>query len=322
MRKTLTDKGVANLKPRASRYAHPDPELRGFYIRVQPSGAKSFVALARDPFGKQVWCTLGNADALRIDEARELARAAIRRIKAGLAPVELAPSRAETFKDIAEGWFARHVIAKKFRTADEIRRILEVYIYPKWADREFIGIKRRDVAALLDHIEDHHGPRMADIVLGKIGSIAGWYARRDDDFISPVIRGMTRHNKPARARILDDAELRSVWRAAEGAGKFGALVQMLLLTCQRLEKVRSMRWDDIIDGVWVIPQTDHREKMSGGELPLPALALRIIERQRLGRNPFVFPGRGDNAMDVSKSKYVLDEILPDIRRWTLHDLRR
>jgi len=39
MRKTLSDKGVAALKPRAGRYAFPDPELRGHYVRVQPTGA-------------------------------------------------------------------------------------------------------------------------------------------------------------------------------------------------------------------------------------------------------------------------------------------
>ena len=49
MRKTLTDKGVAALKPRPQRYAYPDPELRGHYVRVQPSGAKAFVTVARSP---------------------------------------------------------------------------------------------------------------------------------------------------------------------------------------------------------------------------------------------------------------------------------
>ena len=52
MRKTLSDKGVAALKPRAARYALPDPELRGHYVRVQPSGAKSFVAVTLSPHGK------------------------------------------------------------------------------------------------------------------------------------------------------------------------------------------------------------------------------------------------------------------------------
>jgi hypothetical protein len=39
MRKSLSDAGVAALKPRAARYAHPDPELAGHYVRVTPSGA-------------------------------------------------------------------------------------------------------------------------------------------------------------------------------------------------------------------------------------------------------------------------------------------
>jgi hypothetical protein len=38
VRKKLTDKSIANLKPRAARYAVPDPELRGLYVRVMPTG--------------------------------------------------------------------------------------------------------------------------------------------------------------------------------------------------------------------------------------------------------------------------------------------
>ena len=60
MRKTLTDKGVTALKPRSQRYARPDPELRGHYVRVQSSGAKTFAAVARDPvLKKQIWTTIG-----------------------------------------------------------------------------------------------------------------------------------------------------------------------------------------------------------------------------------------------------------------------
>ena len=40
-RKTLSDKGVAALRPTAARYAKPDPELRGHYVRVTPNGQKS-----------------------------------------------------------------------------------------------------------------------------------------------------------------------------------------------------------------------------------------------------------------------------------------
>ena len=73
MRKTLSDKGVAALKPRAARYATPDPELRGHYVRVQPSGAKSYVAVTLNPDGKQIWTTIGAAEVFTIAETRERA---------------------------------------------------------------------------------------------------------------------------------------------------------------------------------------------------------------------------------------------------------
>ena len=67
----LTDKGVAALKPRAKRYAVSDPAVPGHWIRVQPSGSKSYVAIAADPRGRQVWHTIGVVGLLTIDEARE-----------------------------------------------------------------------------------------------------------------------------------------------------------------------------------------------------------------------------------------------------------
>jgi Arm DNA-binding domain len=73
-RKTLTDKSVAALKPRDKLYAHPDPQLPGHYIRVSPTGSKTFVAVTRDPNRKQVWTTIGKARLIGIDEARAKAR--------------------------------------------------------------------------------------------------------------------------------------------------------------------------------------------------------------------------------------------------------
>ena len=172
MRKTLTDRGVATLKSRRQRYAFPDPELRGHYVRVQPSGAKSFVTVARDPYGKQVWTNIGAADVLNIDEARDKAREAIKRIKAGKPAVEPPPVKPDSFKAVAEAWLQRHVAKKKLRTQTEIERCLNKYVYPHWADRDFIGIKRSDITALLDRVEDHHGTRQADAVMARLRGIA------------------------------------------------------------------------------------------------------------------------------------------------------
>ena len=106
-RRALTDKAVSSLKPKAKRYAVPDPQLPGHYVRVTPNGAKSFAAVARDPSGKQVWHTIGSASLYKIDDARELARTAIKAIKAG-------EDRAgpQSLDAVADQWFKRHVEAK------------------------------------------------------------------------------------------------------------------------------------------------------------------------------------------------------------------
>ena len=327
MRKTLTDKGVLALKPRAARYSHPDPEQRGLYVRVQPSGAKSFVAVTLDPHGKQVWATLGPTDLLPITDARERAREAICRVRDGLAPFETPRSKPETFEDIAEQWLKRHVQANGLRSQAELTRLLRVHVYPAWKGRALRDIRRSDVAALLDEIEDDHGARQADYVLAITRQIANWYATRHDDYVPPFIKGMRRTNPKSRARsrILADDELRLVWKAAELSDTFGVLVRLLLLTAQRREKVAAMRWQDIaIDGTWRIP-IEAREKGAPGELVLPPMAINIIRgRHRIGDNEFVLAGRGDSHINgFSKAKRALDAKLPkNMRGWTLHDLRR
>jgi integrase len=326
MRRTMTDKGVAALKPRAQRYAVPDPELRGHWIRIQPSGAKSFVTVTRTPDGKQLWTTIGATDAMPIDAAREQARAVLQRVRAGLPAVE---PKGETFGDVAANWLKRHVEANGLRSRNEITRLLDVHVLPLWRDREFTTIRRSDVARLLDDVEDGHSARQADAVLTAVRSMMGWFASRHDDYSVPIIRGMRRQNPKAqaRARILDDGEIRAIWKQAEANGTFGAIVRMCLLTAQRSRKVSTMKWADVsVDGEWTIPQ-EPREKDSAGSLVLPEAALKVIRGQpRIGDNPYVFASlRGDGRPFVSFSaaKAAFDSKLPaDMPAWVIHDLRR
>ena len=322
-RKSLSDTGVADLKPRAKRYAKPDPELSGHYIRVQPTGAKSYVAVAIDPRGKQVWHTVGGADLLTIEEAREKAREAIKAIKAG-------EDRGgpQSFAAVAENWFKRHVLNKErtLRSNAEIKRYLDKHILRAWAGREFASIRRGDVTKLLDEIEDDAGPVAADFALAIVRGLTNWYVTRHEDYVSPVVKGM-RRSKPkdrARDRVLSEEELRAVWRAAEANGTFGAMVRLLLLTAQRREKVATMRWADVsLDGTWTIP-AEAREKGNAKELVLSEAALTIIKTQpRFADNPYVFTGRGRSYFHgYSKAKAAFDAKLPELPQWQLHDLRR
>ena len=324
-RKTLTDLQVAKLKPGPKRITLPDPLMRGHYVRVTPKGAKSYVAVARDPSSKQVWATLGSADVLTIAEAREKARGVIQRIKAGQPAIEPPSTKPDSLKDIAESYMQRHVRARGLRTEPEIARILRKYVYPPLQDRDFESIKRSDVTALLDGVEDGSGPRQADTVLTVLRSIMNWHATRTDDYVPPIIRGMARDDPHAkkRARILNDDEIRALWEAANTSGPFGAFVKLALLTAQRRQKTASMRWEDVtIDGTWNIP-TEDREKGNGGSLVLPEVAQEIIRSQkRIGDNPFVFAGRGAGHFNgYGPRKCSMDE-KAKIAPWTIHDLLR
>jgi integrase len=330
MRKTLTDAGVAALKPRAARYAHPDPQLPGHYVRVTPSGAKSFAAIARDPNGKQVWATIGPVERSTVEAARASARAAMKRIQAGLPAFE-AQVRSETFGAISEEWLDRHVVANGLRSEREIRRILNVYVLPRWKDRPFRAIRRLDVAELLDQVQDMNGGRQADAVLSVTRQIGNWFATRADDYAVPFVKGMRRTSPAAltRERVLDDDEIRAVWKAAEASGPFGVMVRLGLLTGQRREKLAAMKWDDLgPDGVWTIA-SGPREKGNAGELQLPQAALDAIATlPRFASNPHLFAGACGlgHFSGFSKMKAALDAkveaLKPGVPSWRLHDLRR
>ena len=317
-RNTLTDAGVKALKPKAKAYVFPDPECRGHYVRVLPSGAKSFVVIARDKNGKQVWETVGAVGVFKIEEARDTARDKIKAIKAGRDT-----AGPQSFKAVSDDWFKRHVEAKGLRTASEIRRTLDNQLLPAWAARDFAGIRRGDVAKLLDQIEDGSGPIAANKALATVSRICNWHATRKDDYGSPIVKGMKRP-ETKRERILTDDELRAVWKAAAANGTFGALVRLLLLTGQRLDKVASMKWADVsVDGVWTIP-TEAREKGNALEMVLPTAALDIIKAQpRFASNPYVLAsGRGKgHYKGYSNGKASFDKKVK-ADPWTLHDLRR
>ena len=324
MPRKMSDKGVAKLKRRRKRYATPDPELRGHWIRVQPSGSKSFWTVARDPKQKQVWTYVGPCDAMTIEEARAKARTILNRVRAGLPAIE---AKGETFDTVIAEWRKRYVEGKKLRTGDKMLALLNRHVSTELRSRVFTEIHREDITALLDKVEDQNGAPVADKVLTVIGSIMSWYAIRHRDYVPPLVKGMRRTDsaKKERDRILNDDELRMVWDVAGQQSTYGVFVKTLLLTVQRADKVLSMRREDIdADGVWTIP-TAAREKRNIGKVRLPPAAVAILDAlPRYTGNPFVFAGRGQRHMSASgmfKAKF--DAKLPsDMPNWRLHDLRR
>jgi integrase len=227
-----------------------------------------------------------------------------------------------SFGEISEKWFRDHVVRGRLRSRYEIRRHLNKYILPVWGPKPFLEIRRRNVAELLDVIAEQNGPSMADACLADIRLIMQWWQARDDDYTSPIVKGMNKAKPQARERILNDNEIRRLWAACDESGSYGALVKLALLTAQRREKLATMRWDDLIGDTWEI-RSEEREKHNAGTLKLPKLALDIIQAQpRILNNPYVFAGIGDGPFAAWGAKIRLDEKLGGMAPWVLHDLRR
>ena len=329
-RKNLTEEGVAKLRPPAAgQIDYFDALVPGLILRVGYGGSKTWLARhylkGRNATGKKVSIPtthkLGRYPILKVKEARDQARVF-------LADPVKAKAQADTgsFKDVAETFVKRYVEAeKKLRSRDEIVRLLDTLVLPHWADRQFRDIKRSDVANLLDRIEDHNGKRQADKALAIIRKMMNWYATRDGDYVSAIVKGMGRYDATGsrRKRTLGDDEIRALWKACGDLGTFGALIKTLLFTAQRKEKVATMRWDDVRDGVWTIPSAP-REKPNARSLKLPPAVLDIINAQpRIAGNPYVFAGRGLGPINsLSQGKKALDKKLGAMPSWVIHDLRR
>ena len=248
-------------------------------------------------------------------------------------PAYLSSGKVGSFKQVAERWLERHVKKTGLRSEREIRRHLDVYVYPHWADRPFVEIRRTNVNDLLDRIEDERGVRQTDAVLTTLRSLMVWHQSRDEDYTSPIVKGMKRDKRlpeqKTRDRILDDDELRALWKALDEVDQtFADILKLCLLTGQRRDKVVSMRWEDLDEtGTWKIPSKE-REKGTAGVLVLPAMALEILkQRPAINDSPFVFAASFSRTQKWpvfsawSQRKRELDKVLP-IAPWTIHDLRR
>ena len=77
---SLSDARIKTLKPRRSAYEVRDGKLKGFGVRVLPSGAKRFF-IHNQQNGKRVWKTIADANSMHADEARARAAAMLASVR-------------------------------------------------------------------------------------------------------------------------------------------------------------------------------------------------------------------------------------------------
>jgi integrase len=328
MARPLTDIAIQNLKPGSQRREIPDPGARGLYVVVQASGSKSFAVRYRIN-GQPKKLTLKSG--ISLAAARKLCAAAMHDVAEGRDPsaakkeavAKAVAAKADTLRAVCEEYLARE--GAKLRTADQRERLLARLVYPALGSRNIHTIGRGDLVRLLDKIEDERGTRTADMVLAVLRRTYNWFAIRDERFRTPIVRGMQRvkAKETARERVLNDDELRRVWKTASERGTpFNALVKFLLLTAARRGEAAEMKWSELENGSWCLPASRNKAKF---ELcrPLSKAAQAVLDGlPRVVGCDFVFSTDGEHAISgFSKFKHAFDEQC-GIKNWVLHDLRR
>ncbi len=335
MRQKLTPAWVTNVKPKATNEIYWDTEQRGFGLLVLPSGEKRYVVQYR-AFRRSRRMTF--KPGLTLTEARKEAKKMLGAVAKGGDPMaerrQQEGKATNTLKAIGEEYFKRE--GNKLRSADHRRAAFERLIYPALGSRQIDTIRRSEIVRFLDKIEDERGPQMAQAALAFLSKLFNWHASRDDDFLTPIRRGMGRvkMRETARDRVLSDNELRLIWHAAEATeGPFGCFIRFTLLTATRRSEAAMMVRDEVApDGDWIIPAARMKAKQEH-VVPLSPAAKAIIDGMpKLGPYVFTVYGRGP-IRGFTKSRAALNAaVLNDLRKldagakllpnWTIHDLRR
>jgi integrase len=357
---------IAGVEPGKDRTIWWDEDLPGFGLRVTKTGAKSYVVGYRHGIGR------GGTDrlmtlkrGLKHDDARREAKAIQGRVAKGNDVLQqrrdAAAKATGTLQAITESYFIREggmtrhddgtvtfAEGRKLRSAPERLKTFERLIYPVIGSKPIGDIKRSDIVRLLDKIEHERGAQAAQQALAFLSKTFSGYASRNDDFSSPIVRGMGRVKvrEHTRERTLDDQEIRDIWAAtessADGMPAFNRLLRTLLLTGLRRNEAARLAWreiehlkrDDFAGFAAVIPAGRMKGKVAH-VAPLVATVLDIIGERPADakRRPFVFSlTDGSTALSsFSRGKQMLDRRIAELRKadgrepmpeWRLHDLRR
>ncbi|MYA86893.1 MAG: tyrosine-type recombinase/integrase [Boseongicola sp. SB0662_bin_57] len=283
---TLTDARVRALNPRKSARDFRDGKLKGFGVRVLPSGGKSYFIHCQHE-GTRIWKIVGDAAAMNANEARSRAAAMLAAIRQE-APLPASPEET-VFEAVAEAAFRRHERVWKPRTFKVNRSYLRSQILPRFADRQIADITRQDIVNWFASLRAT--PVAADRSMPVLSVIMREAERLGfrEEGTNPCL-GIRRYRRKGRERFLADTEIRSLGaclRTREGDQPLAvAAVRLLLLTGSRTSEILTLRWTDVREGALFL-----RDSKTGPRtIWLSHAALAVfdgIDRT----SPWVFPTR-------------------------------
>jgi integrase len=320
----LTDTVIKQADVRAKQYEKKCSDHKGLRIVIWPSGNRTFVF--RYTFGgKYKKITLGEygANAMTLAKAHAAYTAARDALDAGRDPAAVSRMDAN-----ADDTLAAYLAIYERDHVSTMRPGTQTYVKAELARFQTIcaGKKLAEVTKADVHtaIADarKRGPSAA-VTAWKVtrGFLAWCEGSLPIEYTSPAHKVPKPAKEPDRDRVLTDAELKTVWRAADAAGQqFGALVKLLLLTGCRRNEIAELQWSEVGTDAIELPG----ERTKNGErhtVPMTRAIRAVLDTlPKGGKYVLRRPGYPDRPFTgFSKAKDTFGDGLAD---WRLHDLRR
>ncbi len=294
----LSKSALDKIKVRSSRYTVFDDELRGFGLRIYPSGEKSWIVEYRPAGGGRAATKrrlkLGSVGSLTPEQARKSAADVLAKVRLGGDPARerTEARRALTFQELTEVFLAEHVEAKrKVRTASQYRDLLQRLAIPKLGRVKAAEVTRSDLARL--HLEHQATPFQANRLLAVIGAMYSFAERRGlvTEGFAPSKR-IEKFREHKRERFLGSDELERIGSALREAETVGiaweigetetrskhlakpenqrtvlsphatAAIRLLILTGARLREILELKWEhvDFERGLLLLPDSKTGQK--------------------------------------------------------------
>jgi integrase len=321
----LTKRAIDAIVPDPRRDIYVwDDEVRGFLLRVKPSGVRSFAIQYRNASGVSRRVTIGKLGVLTADEARKVAKQKLADVTKGGDPAE---ARSEDRKTMTV-----RQLCQTYLNACEKGLIIGKGGRPKKASTLYVdrGRIERHILVLLGgrRIRDLRTPDisrfMRDVAAGKtandiktgfrgraiieggagtaartVGLLGGILSFAVSEGIIPTnpARGVKRPTDQRREVRLTNEQYRMLGKAlaeaeAEGENPTAILgVRLLALTGCRRGEIERLRWDEVDIASGCLRLADSKEGRS--VRPLGSAAAKLLANLPK-ENRFVLPGRSSD----------------------------
>ena len=294
----LTDKTVAQAKPKAKLYRMSDKTGNGLSIEVAPEGGKRWRFRYRFN-GKEKMVSLGTFPSVQAKEARIKAAVAKKEVEQGIDPAmkKKAVQDGNTFQAVAKEWFDRFAPTTTPRYSAEVWSRLERDVFPFIGKTPLADIDAPAVLSVLRRVEERGVIITTHKIKSHISQIYKYaiacglaYADPSRD-LAPALQ--SRLSKPMPA-IIEPKEVGKLMVAI--SGYTGPVVRSALLlgalTFVRPGELRTAEWAefDMDAAEWRIPAAKMKMKRPH-IVPLSTQALDVLNKLRplTGHSSYLFP---------------------------------